>query len=251
MVESDKYKRIYKNLRRSDHTFTPPLKIAFVYLIPPSMFLIGSDGYLPPSIMSIAAFGVILNTIAGGIWLKGFHSENFQVNQFDPETPLNKLENDVWSQSEQHQPSTESARLEYEQIAEEVRTYNTLAVRSTYFSLATLAILTSVFFAQMGTVFQPFVAGFGIAISFAFTVTVEKNVLLRDLFRSRQLHLENTPSFEGTLTAAQTWNLGLDYGKFPSAGLGLQLVDFNKLWMYVWIISYHVSVLYTAFFVIQ
>lgn len=226
---------------------TPPLRVALLYLVPPLALVFANEAVVPLALAQVATIGVIANTVAAGIWLKGFHDPAFDPAQFDRARATETLEADVWATPDGTDADTAAWTLEYEELGAAARTYNQLAIRSTYFSLATLAFLGSAYFTQMNTLFQPFIAAFGIAISFAFTVASEKNVLLRDLHRDRQRTLEEAAPYDGVLTSARSLAVGLDHGRFPATDLGEQLVDFNKFWMYVWILAYHASTLYVAF----
>lgn len=233
--------------RETDREYSAPFVTVILFSIPPLLILLATREWVPLVVVRIPAVAVVLVTVAHVFWIKGYHADDFDPKQFDLEEASRVLEETVWTNA--GNASDDVQLTEYRQVSRAIESHDALAIRASYFSLATLGILASVFFTISKPIFQPFVALFAMSIAFAFHVVVEKNVILRDTLRRRQLELERHDGL-GQLTTGRTREIVTEYGQYPSANLGTQLVDFNKFWLYAWVFGYHVSTIYVAFLVV-
>lgn len=233
--------------RETDREYSVPFVTVMLFSVPPLLILAGARGWVSLVVVRFWAVAVVFVTAAHVFWIKGYHAENFDPNQFDLDEAKATLRTEVWPDPAAVDPDEDVWLAEYRQVSRTVRSHDALAIRASYFSLATLGILASVFFTISNALFRPFVALFAMSIAFAFHIVVEKNVIVRDALRERQIALEREA---GTLTAGRTRDLVTGYGQYPSANLGSQLVDFNKFWLYAWIFGYHASTIYVAFLVV-
>lgn len=243
--------RLVDNIRReSRRQYTPPLRAAILFSIPPSLIVLGANGHVHPTIAQIASLLVVGVTIAYHFSIKGYFAKDFDPQRSDFEFSTNSLQTDTWT-IDDFEPEDEAAILvEYEQLADERRASNKIVIQATYFSLATFGILGTVFLTRTTIVFKPILAEFGMFISFAFLIIVEKHVRIRQALRKRQEQIESIPSFDGRVSVATTWETALRHGLYPGADISEQLIDFNRFWLWAWIIVYHVSTLYVAFVVL-
>lgn len=214
-------------------TSRPNVSFVVVYLftVPPALLWLASVVAIPVSVARLSVVIAPVTTLGYYLWISG------RVSDDEPESRVTTAPSVV---------SAADARLEYEEVSEEVRYHHQLAVRSSYFSLATLALLGNLVYQIGVSVFLPFVAELGMFVAFGFLVTAEKHITWRDALRTRQEALEGVdgPSILRTRSARPNGS------RYPAIDLGVHIVDFHRFTLHVWIAAYHITTVYVAFVIL-
>jgi hypothetical protein len=102
-----------------------------------------------------------------------------------------------------YESSKDFVLTEYEQLSAEIRYRDAQIMRISYFSFATLGTLV-VIFIRVDVVWQPFIAGFGMLISYAFGVNAQVYTQTRDKLVKRRSKIENETAKMGILSISHT-----------------------------------------------
>lgn len=103
----------------------------------------------------------------------------------------------------EYERSKDFVLTEYEQLSEEIRYRDAQIMRISYFSFATLGTLV-VIFISVDVIWQPFIAGFGMLISYAFGVNARVYTQTRDKLAKRRSKIENETSRLGVSSIPHT-----------------------------------------------
>lgn len=213
-----------------------PLVTTGVLSAPPIVILFWGQEWVELWVPKLFEIIAIVASILYVLWFKG-------VIPNDRRTVNEALDGLNWNPNLNFDDEGDFDRYAY--MSDKVTTYNSLVVRTSYFSLATQGILASVFFSRVGAIFRPLVSGFGMITAYAFLMIVEKNVNMRDSIRKILKDIEEDSDDKMLLEHLR--DDVMDAGKHPNINLANHLVDFSRFWLFVWVVGYHGSIIYLVF----
>lgn len=209
-------------------------EVSFLPIFAAFMLLLASILHLPILSQNV---GIEISAVSLPAMLIGAVTAIIWVRRDYAEYPAGSTNEDFSIDDEEYE--LEILVSEYEQLCEEIRYRDRLVIKTTYFSLATLAVVANIF-VSVPNPYRPLVASFGMMLSFAYAVYTITYKLTRDDLRERQENVEEHWLFNDYLSTSKT----ISSGSHSSATLKLtsRIVEAHVAFYLLWTGLYAVLV---------